>query len=81
MDKQERKQRMINTSNRMVTINKRETSFEGIVSKLENGEDGIYNMISDNKNILLVPKISITENDIETIPGLKDLREEIKKVE
>ena len=64
MDKQERKTRMINTSNRMVTVNKRETSFEGIVSKLENGEDGIYNMISDNKNILLVPKISITDDDI-----------------
>jgi len=34
----------------MVTINKRETSFEGLVGKLENGEDGIYNMVSDNKN-------------------------------
>lgn len=81
MDKQERKTRMINTSNRMVTVNKRETSFEGIVSKLENGEDGIYNMISDNKNILLVPKISITDDDIQTIPGMKSLREQIKKVE
>lgn len=81
MDKQERKSRMINTSNRMVTVNKRETSFEGIVSKLQNGEDGIYNMISDNKNILLVPKISITEDDVESIPGMKSLREQIKKVE
>ena len=34
-----------------------------------------------DKNILLVPKIQITENDIETIPGLKELREEIKKIE
>ena len=66
----------------MVTINKRETSYEGLVVKLENGEDGIYNfMTGGDKNILLVPKIQITEDDIATIPGLKELREEIKKVE
>ena len=66
----------------MVTINKRETSYEGLVAKLENGEDGIYNfMTGGDKNILLVPKIQITEDDIATIPGLKELREEIKKVE
>jgi hypothetical protein len=42
----------------MVTVNKREISYEGLVSKLENGEDGIYNFITDgDKNILLVPKI------------------------
>lgn len=45
----------------MVTINKRETSFEGLVSKFENGEDGIYNMMLDNdKNVILTPKVSIT---------------------
>jgi hypothetical protein len=66
----------------MVTINKRETSYEGLVSKLENGEDGIYNfMTGGDKNILLVPKIEITEDDIKTVPGLKELREEIKKIE
>lgn len=66
----------------MVTINKRETSYEGLVAKLENGEDGIYNfMTGGDKNILLVPKIQITEEDIATVPGLKELREEIKKVE
>lgn len=66
----------------MITINKRETSYEGLVVKLENGEDGIYNfMTGGDKNILLVPKIQITEDDIATIPGLKELREEIKKVE
>ena len=36
----------------MVTINKRETSFEGLVGKFETGEDGIYNMIINDK----VPK-------------------------
>ena len=77
-----KKARTVLTNNRMVTVTKRETSYEGLISKLENGEDGIYNfMTGGDKNILLVPKIQITENDIETIPGLKQLREEIKKVE
>ena len=81
MDKEERKRKKILTDNRMVTVNKRETSFEGLVGKLENGEDGIYNMIANDKNILFTPKISITQEDIETIPPLKELREAIEKVE
>ena len=75
MTKEERKSKKINTNNRMVTINKRETSFEGLVSKFENGEDGIYNLITEDKNIIFTPKISITEQDIATIPALKELRE------
>ena len=79
---QNKKEKKILTDNRMVTVNKRQISYEGLVSKLENGEDGIYNFITEgDKNILLVPKIQITEEDIETIPGLKELREEIKKIE
>jgi ribosome-interacting GTPase 1 len=40
MDKQERlKERKIITENRSFTVNKRETSYEGLISKLENGED------------------------------------------
>ena len=50
MEKQEKKEKKILTENRMMTVNKRETSFEGLVSQLENGEDGIYNLISENKN-------------------------------
>ena len=77
-----KKEKKILTNNRMVTINKRETSFEGLVEKFENSEDGIYNFItSGDKNVLLVPKIQITEDDIQTVPGLKELREEIKKIE
>ena len=81
MDKQERKNKKILTDNRMVTVNKRETSFEGLAGRLENGEDGIYNMIANDKNIIFSPKVSITEKDIAEIPGLKDLRDEIEKVE
>ena len=80
--KKDKKEKNILTDNRMVTVNKRETSYQGLVSKLGNGEDGIYNfMTGGDKNILLVPKIQITEEDIATIPGLKELREDIKKVE
>ncbi len=79
---QAKKEKRILTDNRMVTVNKREISFQGLVEKFENGEDGIYNfMTGGDKNILLVPKIQITEEDIETIPGLKELREEIQKIE
>ena len=52
MEKQERKERKILTDNRMTTVNKRETSFEGLISQFENGEDGIYNLITENKNII-----------------------------
>lgn len=78
MDKEERKRRKILTDNRMVTVNKRETSFEGLVGKLENGEDGIYNMMTDNKNMIFQPKVMITKKDVEEIPELRQLREAIK---
>lgn len=65
----------------MVTVNKRETSFEGLVEKFQNGEDGIYNIITNDKNIIFTPKISITEEDIQTIPGMKQLRNAIAQIE
>ena len=81
MDKEERKQKKILTDNRMVTVNKRETSFEGLVGKFENGEDGIYNMVANDKNIIFMPKVSITPQDVAEIPGLKELRDSIEVVE
>ena len=77
MEKQERKQKKILTDNRMTTVNKRETSFEGLVSQFENGEDGIYSIITDNKNIIFHPKVTITKKDLEEIPELRQLREAI----
>ena len=77
MEKQEKKEKKILTDNRMTTVNKRETSFEGLVSQLENGEDGIYNLITNNKKVIFQPKITITKKDIEEIPPLKQLREAI----
>ena len=81
IDKEERKKKKILTDNRMVTVNRRETSFQGLAGQLENGEDGIYNMIANDKNIIFMPKVTITKEDIEEIPGLKDLRDAIDNVE
>ena len=78
MEKQEKKQRKILTENRLTTVNKRETSFEGLVSQLENGEDGIYNLITENKNTIFQPKVTITKKDLEEIPELRQLRETIE---
>jgi hypothetical protein len=60
------------TPNREFTIDKRQTSYEGLVDKLENGEDGIYNIIRNDKTQILDPKDPITEEDIKNIPGIKD---------
>ena len=68
------------TKNRLVTINKRETSFEGLAEKFENGEDGLYNIMIDDKNVLLSPKMSISEEDVAEIPELAKLREGIERV-
>ena len=81
IEKKERLENKILTDNHMQTVNKREFSFEGLVERLENGEDGIYGMIANDKNIIFSPKIEITEEDIETIPGMRELVNEIKKVE
>jgi hypothetical protein len=80
-NKKERKERKILTDGRMVTVNKRETSYEALVDKLENGEDGIYNLMREDKNTLLSPKNPITEDDINTIPHLKSLVDSIVVVE
>jgi hypothetical protein len=80
MDKKERKERNILTENRMVTINKRETSYQGLAEKFENGEDGVSNLIHEDKNTILTPKVSITEQDIAEIKPLQDLKEAIEVV-
>ena len=77
MEKQEKKEKKILTDNHMQTVNQRETSFEGLVSQLENGEDGIYSLINEDKYQIFKPKITITKKDVEEIPFLKQLKEAI----
>ena len=81
LTKEEKKSKMYLTDNRMVTINRRETSFEGLAEKFENGEDGLYNLIKNDKNILFTQKYSITDADLARIPGLKQLKEAIDDIE
>lgn len=78
MEKQERKKRKILTDNRMTTVNKRELSFEGLGAQFENGEDGIYNLVTEDKNVIFQPKVSITKEDLEEIPFLKQIKEAIQ---
>lgn len=70
MTPEEKKQKQILTDNRMVTVNKRETSYQGLADQFENGEDGIYNLMIDDKNVLLTHKIEITDADVAVIPGM-----------
>lgn len=80
--KERQSEKPILTKNREVTVNKRQVSYEEIVSNLENGEDGIYALISNNKNQILDPKDPISEEDIETIPEMQahlDFIEQLKK--
>lgn len=81
MTPEEKKSKMILTDNRMVTVNKRETSYQNLVSKFENGEDGLWNLIIDDKNVLLTHKVSISDKDLEEIKPLRDLKESIAAVE
>lgn len=81
LTKEDKKAKYITTSNRQVTIDKRETSYEELVSKFENGEDGVYNLINNDKNMYLTIKAEITAEDIAEIPGLAELRDQIESIE
>lgn len=76
---QKKKENSVLTENHLSVINDHEISYEGLVSKLENGEDGIYNLMADKtKKLPLKPKKEpITTRDLEEIPPLKDLRDAI----
>lgn len=77
LTKEDKQEKTILTENRMVTINRRETSLEGLVSQFENGEDGIYGLVNNDKNQIFRPKISITKKDLEEVPGLNQIKEAI----
>ena len=84
IDKKERLENKILTNNHMITVNKREISFEGLVERIsgENGEnkDAIHGMIANDKNIIFSPKIGITKEDIEEIPGMRELVDAIEVI-
>ena len=47
---EKKKERSIITKNREATVNKRQISFEEMVENMENGEDGIYALVNNDKN-------------------------------
>ena len=81
MDKEEKKEKKILTPNRLATIQRREVSYQSLVEQFENGEDGLYHLFNDDKTMIFHPKKTITKQDVEEIPGLKELREEIKALD
>ena len=78
--KERQEEKPIVTKNREVTVNKRQVSYEEIVSNLENGEDGIYALMSDNKNQLLDPRSPISDKDYEEIPELHNYYNHIQSL-
>lgn len=83
MEKKERLSHKITTENRQATIDKRETSWQQLAEKLDNGDDGIYNISNHarGKALLLQPKVSITKKDLEEIAELRQLREAIDSID
>lgn len=77
MEKKEKKERKILTENRLATVSKRETSFEGLAQSFENGEDGVYNLITNDRHMIFFPKVSITKEDLAEVPFLAQLKEAI----
>ena len=80
-DKEEKKKKKIITDNRAVTITKREVSYQALAEKFQQGEDGLYTIIANDKNIIFKPRVCITEKDYQEIPELQTLRDSIKVIE
>lgn len=86
MDKEEKKEKKIVTPNREKHFKENEMSFEGLCEKYNSQDsaentDFIYNIITNDKNILRTPKCKITAEEIAENPDLQQLQEEIKKTE
>ena len=78
LDKEERLQeRKILTSNRLKTINAHETSYEGMSSRYEAGEDAVEAIIQSKVppyTNITPKKRPITQWDIDNVPTLRETR-------
>lgn len=73
-----RQKRHIISDNRRETLNKHEISYEGLATSLESGEDGIYNLMGDKRrDTKMNTRRPITQSEVDAIPPLKTLREDI----
>lgn len=79
----EKKAHLYLTENRKLTINKRETSYQGLTEQFENGEDGAWNLFNEvaDKSIRLTQKKEISATDLAEIPELQKLKESIAEIE
>ena len=91
MDKKERLQNYIMTKNHKQTIMKREVSLEKFAENIANkksnwdkdkisNDDILYELAVNDKNILFSPRNPITQEDIDTIPGMKEMVESINRL-
>ena len=60
------------TNNRQVTVNKRQVSYEDVVSGLEAGEDGFQALINQDPAQLLDYREPISDDEVEEIPYMRD---------
>lgn len=68
------------TKNRDVTVSKRQISYEETVSRLQNGEDGLYALIINDKDVLMDVREPISQEDIDSIPGIRENLETIESI-
>ena len=84
-EKEEKKERKILTPTRQKYFKENEMSFEGLCDNCDNRDadsaDFIYNIITNDKNILRTFKGKITEEEIAESKDLQQLQEDIQKVE
>lgn len=70
--KEKKEENPIITKNREYTVSKRQISYEQLVASLQNGEDGLHNLIINDKNQFLDRKNKITQEELDTYPQLKE---------
>jgi hypothetical protein len=61
------------TRNRESTVAKRQVSFEEMVDIYEHKEDSFYSIITNDKNQIMDPKDIITDEEINSIAGMRDI--------
>lgn len=69
------------TKNRMITIYKREQSYESLKEMMPDGDNDIYSLINDNpKGTYLTSRTKITKEDIDNTPELQTIKQEIERL-
>ena len=70
--KEKQEENPIITKNREYTVSKRQISYEQLIASLQNGEDGLHNLITNDKNQFLDRKDKITQEELDAFPQLQE---------